>query len=313
MTLVLEAMDLCAQEKAVLLAICNHTDATGKTFAGEQRLMRESGMPRTTFQRWRSKLVERDLLISREKRNTRQQRQTSDTWVNLPVLRSMRDPFFARAGRSADEEDMNPFDVVAGQDQAPSVGPGEDVQAPPVGHPGPVSGARLGPTDGAPNPQMIPTSSIARAAEVSIGSVAAEESATDDDEDKGQMSPDQIHEIVAAVIAIRPEWQPPGIQAQLRQVMHLPYAEVRRAFEDAAANRSIYTPMHLASAAQDRMVTQEHRERAQEHRERQAEDWRREVHADVANRARPESRAEHVARLKAEAQAARVRAQGKSA
>lgn len=123
----------------------------------------------------------------------------------------------------------------------------------------------------------------------------------------GEMSAEDLREIVCAVISIRPEWQTPGIQAQLRQVAHLPYAEVRQAFEEAAGDRSIYTPMHLATAAQARMAAQVERERAVGHRERAAEDWRREVHKDVTNRARPESRAEYLARLKAEAQAGKLR------
>lgn len=303
MTLVLEAADLCAQEKAVLLAITNHTDATGKTFAGEQRLMREAGMPRTTFQRWRSKLVERDLLISRDKRNDRNQRLTSDTWVNLSVLRGMRDPFFERAGRTAAEEDENPFSVSAGQDQAPPVEPGDDVQAPSVDDPGPTGGAWLGPASGAPNPQMNPPSSIARADEAVIGSVAADPYAErDDDARTTGMNPDQFAELVDAVTALRPEWQAPGIRAQVAQVAHLPYELVREAFLESAGDRKFYTPMHLASAANDRVVQVERKAAKDEERERDQDDWRRQVHEDVSNRADPVTRARYLADLKRVAQ-----------
>ncbi|MCB5910358.1 hypothetical protein [Streptomyces pinistramenti] len=106
--LVLEASGLCAQEKAVLTAMCNHTDPAGKTFAGEERLMRESGMPKSTFRRWRAQLVDRNLLISRRKGRTGGGRATSDTWVNLEALRAARDPFFGTHPTDR-PEDENPF------------------------------------------------------------------------------------------------------------------------------------------------------------------------------------------------------------
>lgn len=310
MTLVLEAMDLCAQEKAVLLAICNHTDATGKTFAGEQRLMREAGMPRTTFQRWRAKLVERDLLISREKRNGRNQRLTSDTWVNLGVLRSMRDPFFEHPGKSAAEEDANPFDVSAGQSQAPSVGPGSDVQAPSVGHPGPVSGAWLGPVSGALNHQMNPHSSMARADEDGIDSVAAAQEATDDDvEITSELNTEQVDRIVSAVMQVRGDWQAPGIRAQIRQVSHLPFDVVYSGFIRGATDTAMRTPMNLATAAQEYASQQQERESAEENRALTEQAWRQEVNQDVSNRSTPETRKAYAMAAKAGIQRARQQAQ----
>lgn len=124
----------------------------------------------------------------------------------------------------------------------------------------------------------------------------------------GEMiTPEEAHDILCAVVAVRPEWHTPGIVAQIRIVSHLPAASVKAAFVEAAHDRSVYTPMHLASAASDRSIRVDLKEAAEDRRERQAEDWRREVHDDVENRARPESRAEHLVRLKAEAQAGSLR------
>ena len=52
--LVLEAADLTVQESAILIAMCNHTDTNGKTFAGEERLMREAKLRKTQFRTWRA-------------------------------------------------------------------------------------------------------------------------------------------------------------------------------------------------------------------------------------------------------------------
>jgi hypothetical protein len=112
--LVLEAADLCAQEKAVLIAFCNHTDPNGKTFAGQERLMREAGMPASTFKRWRRDLVERNLLLSKRKGRKGGGRTTSDTYVNLAALRAMRDPFFGEHVTDR-PEDENPFADVNSQ------------------------------------------------------------------------------------------------------------------------------------------------------------------------------------------------------
>lgn len=126
---------------------------------------------------------------------------------------------------------------------------------------------------------------------------------------EGELTEEQAHEITCAVIAIRPEWQTPGIRAQLRQVAHLPYDDVRSAFEEAAADRTVYTPMHLATAAQDRMVTVAGKEAAAQRRERDAESWREQVHEDAVNRARPEVRAQKIAEAREQWLAARMRRQ----
>lgn len=279
--MVLEASGLCAQEKAALVAFCNHTDATGKTFAGEERLMREAGMPRTTFQRWRAKLVERGLLFSKARKNAKNQRLTSDTWVNLRLLGQMRDPWFDRPGRPADEEDMNPFDS-----QAPSVGPGSE--------PGPVSGADQAPSvepSQAPsveplNPQVTLPSSIAREDGAPIGSVAGAGTATDDD----GWTYEQRRDTVQAVMDVRPEWQAPGIEAQLRQVVHLPYEQVRDAFVAAAEDRSVYSPIRLASAAVEIAVDEAAKEAAAARREHNNQALRAEIAKDHRHRAAPETR-----------------------
>jgi hypothetical protein len=146
--LVLEASGLCAQEKAVLTAFCNHTNPSGKTYAGEERLMRESGMPRTTFQRWRNQLVKRGLLISKRKGRKGGGRATSDTWVNLEALRAARDPWFDKKPADRDE-DESPF---TSQD-VPKVGRGKGSTdgAKGRGSNGPASGAINGPISGAIN------------------------------------------------------------------------------------------------------------------------------------------------------------------
>lgn len=289
--MVLEADDLCAQEKAALVAFCNHTDATGKTFAGEERLMREAGMPRSTFRRWRAKLVERGLLISREKRNAKQQRMTSDTWVNLRMLAEMRDPWFNRPGRPADEEDQNPFDVVAGQAQVSLVGPGDASQVSPVVEPGLTGETGPGLTSETPNPQVTLTSS-SRAEFEPIGSVAADQQQTDDD---GELSKEQALDICGRVVEVRPEWQMPGIMAQLRQVAHLPYATVLAGFTEAARDRGLHTPMHLASRVQEVAAREESARSAAERRVREQEELHREIEEAKQRRATGEDRLRGIA------------------
>lgn len=279
--MVLEASGLCAQEKAALVAFCNHTDATGKTFAGEERLMREAGMPRTTFQRWRAKLVERELLFSKARKNTKNQRLTSDTWVNLRLLGQMRDPWFDRPGRPADEEDMNPFDS-----QAPSVGPGSE--------PGPVSGADQAPSVGpsqAPsvgplNPQITLPSSIAREDSEGVDSVAGADTATDDD----GWTAWEFGLVIEAVQAERPEWHAPGIAAQLRQVLHLPYAQVRPAFVEAAQDHRIHSPIRLAAAALTIAERENTKAAESVRREGKIQALREEIAEDRRHRADPETR-----------------------
>lgn len=133
--LVLEATDLDPREKAVLIAFCNHTDPNGKTFAGQERLRREAGMPATTFKEWKKKLVERNLLVSRRKGRKGGGRATSDTYVNLVALREMRDPFFGEQVTDR-PEDENPFADV--NSQVTSNGPAD----------GPINGPADGPTVG---------------------------------------------------------------------------------------------------------------------------------------------------------------------
>lgn len=169
--LVLEAADLCAQEKAVLTAFCNHTDPNGKTFAGEERLMREAGMPRTTFQRWRSTLAKRELLFSRRKGRKGGGRTTSDTYVNLAALRAMRDPFFGNV--TADRpDDENPFS------QVDSNGPASGAKGATRPSNGPASGAINGPVSGAePAPPVGPITLPSPQGEPSTPSPASEASA----------------------------------------------------------------------------------------------------------------------------------------
>lgn len=287
--LVLEAADLCAQEKAALVAFCNHTDATGKTFAGEERLMREAGMPRSTFRRWRAKLVERELLVSKQKRNAKNQRMTSDTWVNLRRLAEMRDPWFNRPGRPADEEDMNPFE--SPDSQVSPVRPGPDSQVSPVVNPGLTDGPYPGLTGETPNPQITLTSSIAREDTEPIGSGAGADTATDDD----GWTDEEWNNVLCAVIAVRPEWHTPGIEAQIRKVQHLPYAQVRGAFVAAAEDRSVYSPIRLASAALEIAVDEAAKEAAAVRREHNNQALRAEINEDVKRRAAPETRKARVA------------------
>lgn len=170
--LVLEAAGLCAQEKVVLIAFCNHTDPNGKTFAGEARLMREAGMKRTPFQEWRKKLVDRELLFSRRRGRKGGGRTTSDTYVNLAALRAMRDPFFGNvtADRPDDENPFSQVDSNGPDDRAkgatrPSNGPdsrainGPDSRAEPARTAGPIT---LPSPQGEPStPSPAPTASAA--------------------------------------------------------------------------------------------------------------------------------------------------------
>lgn len=117
----------------------------------------------------------------------------------------------------------------------------------------------------------------------------------------------QMQEICDAVQEVRGDWHAPGIMAELRKVAHLPFPAVMPAMVEAAANRAMVKPSHLAAAVQAYAINRMTVEHEAEVRDRGREDWRREVHEDVENRARPESRAEHLARLKAEAQAGSLR------
>lgn len=105
-------------------------------------------------------------------------------------------------------------------------------------------------------------------------------------------------EIVARVTQVRPEWQMPGIMAQLRQVEHLPFEIVVDAFVEAARDRSIRTPINLATAAEDLAARAERKAAKDEERERDQEGWRRQLHEDVSNRADPAARARHIAEAK---------------
>ncbi|QCX75483.1 hypothetical protein C9F11_08970 [Streptomyces sp. YIM 121038] len=108
-TLVLDAGDLCAQEKAVLTAFCNYTNPAGQTFAGEARLAATAGMPERTFRTWRARLVERGLLVCRRKgRHVKTGGQlTSRTRVNLELLAKMRNPVFDR--KFTDDDELIPL------------------------------------------------------------------------------------------------------------------------------------------------------------------------------------------------------------
>ena len=196
--LVLEASGLKPQEKAVLTAFCNHTDPSGKTFAGEQRLMREAGMSRSTFQEWRARLVERELLISKRKGRKGGGRTTSDTWVNLAALRAARDPFFAREDTDR-PEDENPFSQVKGNGPEARAEGGAMARrrGPKGGGNGPEARAINGPEARAtqarrpgPDPSVIPQgeslsgdSSVAPDASVSVEVVSDEREAAAPDND----------------------------------------------------------------------------------------------------------------------------------
>jgi hypothetical protein len=101
---------------------------------------------------------------------------------------------------------------------------------------------------------------------------------------------EQKHEVLCAVIAIRPEWHTPGIEAQLRQVTHLPYAQVRDAFVAAAEDRSVYSPIRLASAAMEIAVDEAAKEASAARRERNNQALRAEIAEDRRHRADPETR-----------------------
>lgn len=101
--------------------------------------------------------------------------------------------------------------------------------------------------------------------------------------------------MLCAVIAVRPEWHTPGIEAQIRKVQHLPYAQVRGAFVAAAEDRSVYSPIRLASAALEIAVDEAAKEAAAVRREHNNQALRAEINEDVKRRAAPETRKARVA------------------
>lgn len=107
--LVLKAKGISPRHRAVLTAFCNYTDKRGKTFAGEDRLRREAGMPLSTFRRNRAELVELGLLASKRRGRQSGGQQTADTWVNLRKLAQMRDPWFDRPTPPRLDGEDNPF------------------------------------------------------------------------------------------------------------------------------------------------------------------------------------------------------------
>jgi hypothetical protein len=111
-------------------------------------------------------------------------------------------------------------------------------------------------------------------------------------------TPGAGREIVARVIHIRPEWQAPGVVAQLRQVEHLPFETVMTAFVAAAQDRSVRTPINLATAAEDLAAQAGRKAAKDEERARGQEEWRRQVHEDAENRADKAARQRHIADLK---------------
>jgi hypothetical protein len=219
--LVLEAGGLNAQEKAVLIAFCNHTDPNGKTFAGEARLMREAGMPRTTFQRWRGDLVKRNLLLSRRRGRAGGGRTTSDTYVNLEALRSMRDPFFGTVA-SDRPEDENPFANENAQvtSNGPTSGAKGEAMAPPaepkVTSNGPASGAINGPAGGAgAAPQVEPVTLPSPQGEPSTPSPATASSPTGKEGEGDLHRKTNTHEAAAGLARRLPGGVPILKQQQL--------------------------------------------------------------------------------------------------
>lgn len=210
--LVLEAADLCAQEKAVLTAFCNHTDPSGKTFAGEERLMREAGMPRSTFQRWRSTLVDRELLFSRRRGRKGGGRTTSDTYVNLPGLRAMRDPFFGNVTTDR-PDDENPFS------QVDSNGPASEAKGSTRPSNGPASEGINGPASEAePAPPVRPITLPSPQGEPSTPSPAPTASAAPtvvDDRKEGEADPLPKNDTDPAAVSMAQRL--PGTMGQLQR------------------------------------------------------------------------------------------------
>jgi hypothetical protein len=107
------------------------------------------------------------------------------------------------------------------------------------------------------------------------------------------------------VIAIRPEWHTPGIMAQIRQVEHLPVDEVREAFVAAAGDRSVYSPIRLASAAMEYAVEQAAKDAAARRRQHDNQALREEINRDVMHRAAPATRAAKAAEARERLRAAK--------
>ena len=91
--LVYAAGGLSANEKHLLGAYCNHTDAHGYCWPSVPRLMDETGMSERTVQRTNALLRKKSLIKSVHRVNPKTGLQISNlTRVNLPLLASIRRP-----------------------------------------------------------------------------------------------------------------------------------------------------------------------------------------------------------------------------
>lgn len=121
--MVYAAGGLEANEKHLLGAYCNHTDAHGYCWPGVERLADETGMSARTVKRVNAALRAKQLIRSVHRTNPKTGEQiTNLTRVNLPLLESMR-----RADRAYDDNliDAITFDEVNPNGETFSqVGPG---------------------------------------------------------------------------------------------------------------------------------------------------------------------------------------------
>lgn len=165
---------------------------------------------------------------------------------------------------------------------------------------GNAASSQVTPTNGFPDDGKSPTKNTTPKntrknttppADISTSSSPSVTRGSDDD----GWTAEQKHEVLCAVIAIRPEWHTPGVQAQIRQVEHLPYEQVRGAFVAASEDRSVYSPIRLASAAMEIATNEAAKEDAAARREHNNQALRAEINEDVKRRAAPETRKARVA------------------
>ncbi|MFG1755913.1 helix-turn-helix domain-containing protein [Streptosporangium sandarakinum] len=90
--MVYAAGGLEANEKHLLGAYCNHTDAHGYCWPGIDRLIDETGMSRATIKRVNAALKAKNLIRSVRRTNSKGESISNLTRVNVPLLDSLRRP-----------------------------------------------------------------------------------------------------------------------------------------------------------------------------------------------------------------------------
>lgn len=287
---------LAANELAIYVALSWRVDEDGRVFIRQKRLAEEAGMSPSTCQRALNSLWEKDIVRWAPRYAADGKTIVCNTYT-LRILKSaafeaMERPTFPErgSGRRGEEPQVGDSDEGGHSNGMRGV-----IQNESGGH-------SNGMTERDPMNETPGNDQKSRVDSSSSSPRSTREAATHDDgATAGEtITPAQADTIANAVVAVRPEWHTPGVHAQLRQVLHLPYDDVREGFLAAASDRRIDKPFLLAEAAQQHLTARVDRQAAGERRERQAEEWRQQVHDDAENRSKPETRAQMIQRLKDE-------------